>query len=370
MSTQIHPTWIEINLSAVEHNTKYLLESTKKPLMAVVKANAYGFGAEEIAKSALAAGASWLAVARYCEANVLRDSGIQAPILVLGLTTPEEVDEAIANRVSLTMYSHETARVFSERAKSVGKPVLVHLKVDTGMGRLGVYPQEALQLARQALEMGDIKLEGIYSHFAMAAEDGHPLTAKQIERFKTAVKSLKEANILPEWVHLANSAGTYFEKDSHFNLVRAGSAVLGLKFRDRQPYPQTMRRSFTWKARLASCKIIPAGWGIGYGLKYTPAKDEIIGSIPVGYADGFRRSFGNEVLIDAQRVPVVGTECMDQSMIRLPRVYPEGTEVVLVGKQGNESIYIENISHLWGTVEVDVTSGINHRVARIYIRDE
>jgi alanine racemase len=370
MSNQIHPTWIEINLSAVEDNTKYLLESTKKPLMAVVKANAYGFGAVEIAKAALAAGASRLGVARYCEARVLRESGIQAPILVLGMVTSQEVDEAIANRVSLTMYSLETARLLSERAKGAGKQVHVHLKVDTGMGRLGVYTQEAPQLVRTAQELGGIKLDGMYSHFAMAAESGHPLTPKQVERFKSAIKALKEANMLPEWIHMANSAASYFERDSHFNLVRAGSGVVGLKFRDAQPYPHTMRRTITWKAHLASCKIIPAGWGIGYGLKYTPVEDEIIGAIPVGYGDGYRRNFGNEVLIDGQRVPVVGTECMDQTMIKLPRKYPEGTEIVIVGEQGDDSIRVEDISNLWGTVEVDVTTGISLRVPRIYTREE
>ena len=370
MTPNSHPTWIEINLSAIEHNIKYILESTNKPLMAVVKGDAYGFGAVEVSKTALAAGASWLAVARYNEARILREAGIRAPILVLGMTTPEEVDEAIGSRVSLTMYDNEVAEMLSSRAKIAGQPVLAHLKVDTGMGRLGVYPHEALGLAQHALKLGNITLEGMFSHFAMGAEGGHPLTARQIKRFKQALKSLEEADIRPRWIHMANSSGAYYEKDSHFNLVRSGSAMYGLKFRDNLPFPSSMKRALTWKARLASCKVIPAGWGIGYGLKYTPDKDEIIGSIPVGFGDGFRRNFGNKVLIDGGRVPVVGSECMDQTMIRLPRVYPMGTEVVLVGTQGDETIHVEDLGQRWGTVKTDVTISISRRIPRIYTRDE
>ncbi|MCJ7622742.1 MAG: alanine racemase [Anaerolineaceae bacterium] len=370
MTPKSHPNWIEINLSAIEHNVKYILESTKKPLMAVVKGDAYGFGTVEVAKTALAAGASWLGVARYHEARTLRDAGIQAPILVLGFTTLEEVDQAIANRVSLTLYAHEIAEMFSERAKMAGKSVLAHLKVDTGLGRLGVYPHEALGLAQHALELGGITLEGMFSHFAMSAEGGHPYTDTQIKRFKEAIEDLDEAGIRPRWLHMANSAGAYYEKDAHFNLVRSGSAMYGLNSRNNIPYPASMRRPLTWKARLASCKVVPAGWGIGYGLEYTPEKDEIIGVIPVGHGDGLRRKRGNEVLIDGQRIKIAGSECMDQTMLRLPRKYPIGTEVVLIGTQGNETIYIEDVSQLWGTAKSDVTVSISRRAPRIYTRDE
>jgi alanine racemase len=363
------PNWIEINLSAIEHNTRYLLESTQKPLMAVVKADAYGHGSIEVGKTALKAGASWLAVARYGEARVLREAGIDAPILVLGMTTPDEVDEAIASGVTLTLYSVEVAHMFSERAKAAGMPVLAHLKIDTGMGRLGVFSEEAVSFAKYVQSLEGITVDGIYSHFAMATVPGDPLTPLQTKRFKQAVNSLKEADLLPKWVHLANSAGSYYEPDAHFNLVRAGSAVVGLAFRDNTPYPSTMRRSFQWKTRLASCKMIPKGWSIGYGQLYHLEQDELIGVIPVGYGDGYRRKYGNHVLIEGQRVPVVGAECMDQTMIRLPREYPLGTEVVLIGEQGDEAIYVEDICLTWKTIEVDVTTILNKRIPKIYITD-
>ena len=366
MNQDSHPTWIEIDLSAVEHNVKYLLNKTQKPLMAVVKGNAYGLGSVKIGKAALEAGASWLGVARYGEAQVLRDAGISAPILVLGMVTPEEVKMAIQNDISVNLHGMDVARIFSESAKSTGKKVKAHLKVDSGMGRLGVYAEDAVKLAQYALELGGIELEGVFSHFAMASYSEHPHTKLQTERFAVAVESLKEAGLLPKWVHLANSAGAYYEADSYFNMVRAGSAVTGIKFRDDQPYPDDLCRCLTWKAKLASCKVLKKGWGVGYGLTYTTSEDEIIGSIPVGYGDGYRRGMGNEVLIDGQRIPVVGRECMDQTMLRLPKEYPIGTEVVLIGTQGNESIYLEDVAQKWDTVEVDVTTIINQRVPRIY----
>jgi len=369
MNMGLHPNWIEINLSAVEHNTKYLLESTKRPLMAVVKADAYGHGAVEVGKTALQAGASWLAVARYGEARVLREAGITAPILVLGMVTPGEVDESIANKVTLTLHSYEVADLFAARAKALGETVLAHLKVDTGMGRLGIYAEDIPALAKYINEAGGIKVDGMYSHFAMATIAGDPMTPLQTERFKQAVTGLKEIGLLPHWIHLANSAGSYYEPDSHFNLVRAGSAVVGLAFRDDDLYPDTMRRAFQWKTRLAASKVIPKGWAIGYGQLYKLEQDELIGVLPVGYGDGYRRKYGNHVLIGGQRAPVVGSECMDQTMIKLPAKYPMGTEVVLIGEQGNESIYVEDICKTWKTIEVDVTTILNQRIPRIYIRD-
>jgi alanine racemase len=203
----------------------------------------------------------------------------------------------------------------------------------------------------------------------MATVPGDPLTPLQTKRFHQVANELKEASLLPKWVHLANSAGTYYEPDSYFNLVRAGSAVVGLAFREETPYPETMRRSFSWKTQLASSKVIPAGWGIGYGQTYHVEKDELIGVIPVGYGDGYRRKFGNHVLIDGKKAEVVGTECMDQTMIRLPQKYPMGTEVVIIGEQGEEAIYVEDICVTWKTLEVDVTTILNKRVPRVYIRD-
>ena len=365
-----YANWIEINLDAIEHNVRYLLTSTRQPLMAVVKADAYGHGSVEVGKAALHAGASWLAVARYGEARVLRNAGIASPLLVLGMATPAEVDEAIANNVTLNMHSFETAEMYSQRGKAAGKPVLVHQKINTGMNRLGVLPEEAVALARRANELGGIHIDGMFSHYANATTPGDPFTPLQTKRFKQAVDLMTQANLLPKWIHLCNSAGSYYEPDGYFNLVRSGSAVVGLAFRDNEPFPAVMRQSFVWKALLSACKLVTKGGGIGYGQTYTLEKDGYIGTLPVGYGDGYRRKMGNHVLIDGKRVPVVGSECMDQMMILMPKAYPVGTEVVLIGTQGNESIFVEDICKTWKTIEVDATANINFRVPRVYVRDQ
>lgn len=369
MSVHSYPTWVEVNVSAIEHNTRYIVKDLNLPLMAVVKANAYGHGSVEAAKAALAGGAIWLAVARYGEARVIREAGIDAPLFVLGMVTADEIDEAIKQDVSLTMHSYEVAEMLAERARIAGKKVKVHLKVDTGMGRLGVLTEEALPFAQFALSKPGIELEGMYSHFATATSKNHPHIRVQSDRFHQAVEALGKAGIHPKWVHLSNSAATYYNPESYFNLQRAGSAVMGMILRDNEPFPASMRRAFTWKARLASCKVLPPGFGIGYGQTYVTKTEEIIGVVPVGYGDGYRRGKGNIVLIDGQRIPVVSRECMDQTMVRLPKKYPMGTEVVLIGEQGNESIQVEEVAKRWDTVEVDVTTSVNFRVPRIYVKD-
>lgn len=369
MSSNPYPNWVEVNLSAIEHNTRFLLSHTKVDVMAVVKANAYGHGALEVSKAALGAGAKWLAFARFGETRVLRQAGITAPMFVFGMVTPEEVDEAIASRVSLTLHSKEVAGIFAARGRACGGTVQAHLKVDTGLGRLGVLPGDFAELARYANSLGNIELEGMYSHFATADEPDDTFSALQLKRFNQALASIEETGIHPRWIHLSNSAGNLTQPDARFNLVRAGSGITGLHMLNRRPYPKEMRRALTWKVKLGSCKILPKGWGIGYGQLYHTSSDEWIGVIPVGYGDGLRRTMNNEVLIGGERVPVVGRVCMDQTMIRLPHAYPFGQEVVIIGQQGNESIWPEDLAARWNTSQVDVTAMINLRVPRIYTRD-
>jgi alanine racemase len=370
MPVSPYPTWVEVNLAAVENNVKNSIRQAGVPLMAVIKANAYGHGSVEISKAALEAGASAIAVARFCEALTLRQSGIDAPILVLGMVTPEEVDQAIFHRITLTMHSYEVAKLFAERARAIGWPISVHLKVDTGLGRLGVPADEALALARFALEQGYIYIAGMYSHFANADIANDPLVPTQISRFQQALTSLHAAAIFPQWIHLSNTAGALVYPQASFTMVRAGQALIGLwPFDYSLPYPDYLTPALTWKARLASCKKMPAGWGIGYGQKYILPKDEWIGVIPVGYGDGLRRTGNNEVIIDGQKVPVRGNVCMDQTMIHLPRKYALGEEVVIIGRQGKESIQIVDLALRWKTVQVDVAAGIHIRVPRVYGRE-
>ena len=369
-STKSYPTWIEVDINALENNIKVMLEMTQQPIMLVVKANGYGMGIVEVSKLALQGGVTWLGVARYVEARELRLAGITAPILVLGMVTEHEIDEAIQDDVSLTLYNEEIADMISSRAKLIGKNAAVHIKVDTGLGRLGVFTEDTLAFTRYAMSLGGITIEGIYSHLAMAVWGDQPLTHLQIDRFNQALASLNAAGIHPRWVHLANSAAAVHHPDARFNLSRLGSNIFGMLPRSVDPYPPYLTHVLTWKARLASCRVFPEGWGIGYGQTYTTKKDEIIGVIPVGYGDGFRRLAGNEVLIEGERVPVVGNVCMDQSMLKLPRLYPMGTEVVIIGQQGQNSIFIEDLMKRWNTSEEDIVATLSARVPRLYIRKQ
>ncbi|MDR3575399.1 MAG: alanine racemase [Anaerolineaceae bacterium] len=370
MTIDQYPTWVEINLSAVESNVKRTIERAGVPLMAVVKDNAYGHGSVEVAKVAVAAGVTYLSVSRFSETRILRQAGIQVPILSLGMVTPAEVDEAIVSNVIVNLHSFEVAEMFAQRARAIGKPVTVHLKVDTGMGRLGVQVNEIVALARYALAQGNIQIDGMFSHFANADLVEDSLTPIQVIRFQQAVDALHEDGIYPRWLHLSNTAGTLVHPEARFTMTRAGSAVVGIwPFNYDLPYPEYLRPALTWKARLASCKILPAGWAIGYGQIYPLTQDELIGVIPVGYGDGFRRTAGNEVIIGGQKVPVRGRLCMDQTMIHLPKKYPFGEEVVLIGKQGDARIRLEDLALRYDTSQVDVSTGINIRVPRIYVRD-
>ena len=370
MNNMDYLTWVEVNLSAVRHNVNYYVQTAGVPLMAVVKADAYGFGACEISKCALESGAQWLGVARYCEARALRKANISAPILVLGMVTPDEVDEAIQNDVTLTLHDPEVAKIYSKRAETCNKCVQVHLKIDTGMGRLGVFYQDVVSLAEYIRELNNIEITGIFSHFAMAEDIlDHPLTFLQLERFNKALQSLNAIGISPQWIHCSNSGATVFAPDARFTLVRVGAGLVSIKPVDWGPFPSELRRVMTWKTRLVSSKIVPKGWAIGYGQEYKLNSDEKIGVLAIGYADGFHNKPGNEVLIEGKRVPTVGRVCCDLCMVKLPNLYPIGTEVVLLGDQGNESINIEDLAVRWKLSDADITALINQRVPRVYTTD-
>ena len=362
-----YPTWLEIDLDAVAANTRFALRTAGTELMAVVKSNAYGFGAVPIARTALAAGASALAVARCSEALTLRQAGLTAPILVFGMAAPAEVDAAISEQISLTLHSAESLSLYTARASAVGHSLRVHLKVDTGFGRLGVLLEDAAALALKALESGWIQIEGIYSHLAMADEvPDHPLTIKQLGFFNDVINALAFSGINPHWKHIANSAAAFGIPQARFNLVRVGTALLGMKPFYFQPLPAGIQRVISWKTQLASCKLLPAGWNIGYGQSHILETDTWVGVIPVGYGDGFRRACGNEVLLEGLRVPVIGRVCNDMSMLQLPAYYSPGSEVILIGKQADLEITTDELITRWQTTQADITTNISLRVPRVY----
>jgi alanine racemase len=364
------PNWVEIDLSAIRHNIRRLSEISARPVMVVVKANAYGHGLVEVGRAACQAGAASLGIARLEEALALRAAGIQAPLLVLGLTPPERVAEAAAGDIRVACFDPELAREYSARASAAGLTLRVHAKFDTGMGRLGVWPEDGVEFASLLNSLPGLALEGAMTHLAVADEPLQPATALQLERFSAMVAALEAAGLRPPLVHAANSATTLYFPQGRFDMVRSGIAVYGLHPSDEAPLPADFRPALVWKARLASVKLLPAGHGVGYNARYVTSRPERIGVCPAGYADGLRRQVNvNHALVDGQRVPVVGGVCMDQCMLQLDGVPAAraGDEIVLIGTQSGARISAEEIAAAWGTVNYDVVCGLTARVPRIYL---
>jgi alanine racemase len=314
------------------------------------------------------AGATWCGVARVNEALELRQAGLDGPILLLGYIPEARYEEMISLRVSLTVWNRKQAESISGVASQINREARLHLKVDTGMSRLGANPGEVIDLFREITALPNIHVEGLFTHFACADEANSTATDTQMDLFHELVAELDSAGIHIELVHAANSAASLTRPGTYFNCVRTGIAMYGLHPSFDCPLPQVFRPALAWKSVLSQVKILPQGRGISYGHEYVTSKEERIGTVPVGYADGFRRVPGNQVLVQGKKVPVVGRVTMDQIMVQLDTVpeAAEGDEVVILGRQGKEGISAEEIAARWGTINYEVTSGIAHRVPRIY----
>jgi alanine racemase len=363
-----HSTWARVDLNAIETNVSYFLESTGREVLAVVKANAYGHGAVPVSNAAIRAGATWLAVARVDEALELREAGIDARILILGPTPPERVDAMTSADVSLTVWDAAQIDAVGDAAARMNKPARLHLKVDTGMSRLGVQVSSAGELAYAIFHHPALEFEGIFTHFARADEVDAEPTRAQLDGFRELVDALASQGLRPPLVHSANSAAGLAYPDAWFDLIRVGIAMYGLQPSSSRRLPGTFRPALSWMSSLAMVKTLPPGKGVSYGHVYTTAREERIGTVPVGYADGYRRVQSNEVLVRGRRVPVVGRVTMDQIMLQLDAI-PEaqvGDEVVLLGIQKQASITAEEIADVWGTINYEVVGGISKRVPRIY----
>jgi len=364
-----YTTWLEIDLAAVRHNITRLREITATPIMAIVKANAYGHGLIEVSRAALAARASWLGVARFEEALMLRQAGIAEPILVLGYTHPSHAAEAARSSIRLCLFDALIADAYAEAARSAGGNVIVHVKVDSGMGRLGVSPGESYDFIRRVKETPGLNLEGLFTHFARSDEPDSQATAAQLTAFNQVLTELDTADLRPPWVHACNSAAAITLPAAHFNLVRCGIAIYGLDPSPECPLPPNFWPALSWKAILTSARNLPSGHGVGYGHWYVTTEEEYVGTIPVGYADGLRRVVPNEVLIHECKLPVFARVCMDQTILslqNLPNARP-GDEVVLIGQQGDQQIRAEDVAARWKTNNYEVVSGLAARLPRLYL---
>ena len=368
MSHADQTTWIEINLAAIQRNIARMNELTGKPVMAVVKANAYGHGLVDVSRAAVEAGVIRLCVARFEEAMQLREKGIEIPILVMGYVTPARVTEAIANNVALMANSLDLAQQFNDTAATSARSLDIHVKIDSGMHRLGLFADEIEPFCREVKKLRHLNIEGLFTHFPNADDLADDSTNRHIATFTKAVEYFQTARINPSVIHAANSAASIYFPAARFDAIRTGIAIYGLNPDFGAPLPNGFEPALTWMGRLASIKMIPAGEGIGYNYRYRTMKTERIGVASVGYADGLRRRLGNLALIGGRRVNQVGGMCMDQSLWQLDEV-PDakvGDEIVFLGSQGNERLTAEELGQLWSSNNYDVVCGLAARVPRYY----
>ena len=368
------PTWLEIDLSAIANNTRLMQELVGPDVRVLVslKADGYGHGAIKVARTALHNGASMLGVATVSEAAPLRQAGISAPILVFGYVPLWQMREAVRLDLTVTLYTLNAARALTRTAQALEKSVRVHVKVDTGMGRLGVrfeQMDEILELVREVKRLPHLEFEGLFTHFAKADTDDQEHARLQLTRFQELLRVLEAEGLRPPLVHAANSAATLSLPAARFNMVRPGIALYGLDPSPEVRVPEGFRPALAFKTQVAQVKLIPTGECISYGCTYITERPTTIAVLPVGYADGFRRAPANwgSVLIHGQEAPLVGRVCMDQCMVdvtALPDVRV-GDEVVLIGRQGEALLSAETIAQRLGTINYEVVSEILARVPRV-----
>ena len=353
-----------VDLDAIRHNVTVLRRalSPAAALCVVVKADGYGHGAVPVARAALESGAAWLAVATAEEAEEVRESGIKAPLLVLGPLTGEGLSRAVAAGAEVVVWS----RPFASAACRAGASV--HLKYDSGMGRLGVDERTTLELAEETVGGGG-RLVGLMSHLATADEDDRTFLDDQVARFVHLEQQLRARS--PGLVaHIANSAAILREPQAHRDMARAGVAVYGLDPANHSPDTWGLRPAMRWTSYLAGERIVEPGGTVGYGRRFRATERTRIGIVPLGYADGVRRALTNrgEVLIAGRRCPITGTISMDQLTVTLPwDACAPGDEVVLIGTSGRRRILSEEVGHVLDTINYEVVCGVSKRTARTYV---
>lgn len=371
------PTFAEINLEALRHNYR-LLRNTIPPqtsILAVVKADAYGHGFLETSRELDQQGVDAFGVAFLAEAIQLRKSGIDRPVLLLGGVYPGQERKCTGFGISSTVFSLEQLKAFDLAAGKLYRKALVHLKIDTGMGRLGI-PYDQIPALLDAMKLlPNIYLEGVISHFASADEldeDGQYYTRLQAERFAWAVERIRQAGFAPRYIHISNSAGALLNEYNFCNLVRPGIALYGaLPSPDFQGQIQ-LKPVMRLKSRIAMLKWVDQSTSISYGRRFTTERRSLIASVPVGYADGYPRALTNkgEALIRGGRVKVAGTVCMDWTMFDLTHI-PDvqvGDEITLMGADKNGNIiHAEELAKLAGTITYELFCGISKRVPRVYL---
>jgi alanine racemase len=366
VSARLRPTWVEVDLDAVRHNVR-TLKPAEAALMAVVKANAYGHGDLAVARAAVEAGAGWLGVALVEEGLALRTAGLrEVPILVLSEFPPGSERVALAASLTPSLYSEGGLARLAEAA--AGAPVNVHVKVDTGMHRVGVYPPKAAPAFVGRVIGAGLTLEGLWTHLARSEEDA-PTTDAQLSTLRAVVDEVRAAGHAPLLLHAANTGGTIRHPESHLDLVRTGIGIYGIEPAPGVGSELGLRPAMTWRSAVTMAKRLPAGARTSYGHHYRLGHDAWVATVPAGYADGYPRLLSSraDVLIRGRRCRVAGSVTMDQMMVDCGDLEVEpGDEVVLLGTQGDETVSAEELANHAGTIGYEIVTRIGERVPREY----
>ena len=375
MNVHDHLTYAVVDLDAIAHNVRALKAHVGPDVevMAVVKANAYGHGLLPVARTALESGATRLAIARVSEGIALRRAGVEAPALLLGYTLQSEAEAIVAHNLTPTVTTLEGAAVLDRQAERYGRTVPIHVKVDTGMGRFGLFPEEVVPFVQELGRFSHLRLEGLFTHFAVSELPDKSYTLEQFDKYCRVLGELEAAGVSIPLRHVANSGAVLDLPQTHLDAVRPGIAMYGLRPNPDVAPPVDLRPALSLYTHVGRVRTLPPGSSVSYGRTFITERDTPVALIAIGYGDGYPRLLSNRasVLIRGRRAPIVGRVCMDHTVVDVTGI--DGVQqddlVVLIGEQGGERITAEELARHAETINYEITTGLLPRIPRIYVRD-